>query len=310
MIRFSTVAGTILKVTALLVVTLSCIAAVYMFGKLLISTDARDALMGQVGLKTVKYKPSQADLVVEEIAKEHFAVLNWVMACAGIDNFFDAPPRVRGMLEVSLPGYFAGSGPGAQGWGKRVPNQAEIAVLQLSRSLANQRYVHRRNAQEAYQFWQFTSLIVIALGMITTILVSLSSTEFGRGDGAHQRIIRVLAITFPALGTAAAAVVSFYGPQAEWSQSTRSAASFAQLHSQVVAGVSRWKCIDGEPAAQHPAFVQIDDWSKRYLDVLTVANATGETGTGSAAPAPNKPLTGSNSTAGQTAPPKPQGAGQ
>jgi len=76
-----------------------------------------------------------------------------------------------------------------------------------------------------YFYWELATLISIAIGMVTTILVSVSSTEFGRGDGADQRLIRVLAIIFPALGTATAAVISFYTPQVEWGQVSRTLAS-------------------------------------------------------------------------------------
>jgi hypothetical protein len=150
----------------------------------------------------------------------------------------------------------------------------------LSASLAKQRIFLRSKAQSAYLFWQISTLVTIALGMITTILVSLSSTEFGRDDGSVQRVIRFLAIVFPALGTAAAAAVAFYGPQAEWSQSSRTLASLGQLHGQMGLAVWKLECQQA-PTQLDLISVALDDWSKRYSDIQTLASAAGQSnGTG------------------------------
>jgi hypothetical protein len=125
--------------------------------------------------------------------------------------------------------------------------------------------------------------------MITTILVSMSSTEFGRGDGRNQRLIRILAIVFPALGTAAAAVIAFYSPQAEWSQASRTLTSMTQLHGQIALGVWKLTCHQANNNDDAKQFTNaLDDWSKRYHDIQTISNAisgatgsAGESGSGS-----------------------------
>lgn len=155
----------------------------------------------------------------------------------------------------------------------REMNNQEMALVQLNRSLADHRLAARSKAQSAYSFWQLSTLVTIVIGMITTILVSLSTTDFGRGDTAGPRLIRVLAIAFPALGTAAAAIVGFYGPQAEWSQSSRTLASLSQLHDQIALEI--WKVEDCTTAGTKTGDLakRVDEWSKRYADIQALANA-------------------------------------
>src|SRR5204863_4856557 len=99
---------------------------------------------------------------------------------------------------------------------------------ELSKSLADLRFQSQERAGTAYSLWQYCTLLTIALGMVTTILVSLSSTEFGRGEAPVARAIRTLALLFPILGTATAAVVAFYNPQTSWTQANRTLASATQ----------------------------------------------------------------------------------
>jgi hypothetical protein len=166
--------------------------------------------------------------------------------------------------------------------GTRMPNHGERALIQLNHALIIQDMALRSKVQSAYLFWQCTSLIAILLGMITTILVSVSSTEFGRGDGWNQRLIRILAIIFPALGTAVAAVIAFYSPQAEWSQASRTLASVNQLHGQIALGVWKLACPTADKNEDTTLFTTtLEDWSKRYHDIQTISTTTsGATGTG------------------------------
>src|SRR5262249_19667867 len=94
---------------------------------------------------------------------------------------------------------------------------------------------------------------------------------------------------FPALGTAAAGIIAFYSPQADWSQASRTLASVTQLHGQMAVGVWKLKCIktDGDENSK-AATTQLDDWSKRYIDIQTVSTATGGTTNAAAASPPGK----------------------
>src|SRR5262249_10572995 len=119
----------------------------------------------------------------------------------------------------------------------------EQHIVELSKLLGTQRIDLTTTAKSAYSFLQFTTIFTILVGLITTILVSLSSTDFGKGDSRAAKTLRVLAIVFPAIGTASAAVIAFYGPQAEVSRATHVLASVRQLHDQMALGVWNLKCV-------------------------------------------------------------------
>jgi hypothetical protein len=154
-------------------------------------------------------------------------------------------------------------------------DQMGRAFIQLSKSLAEQRFSLISRVRSSYLFWEVTTLIAISIGMITTILVSVSSTEFGRGDGGSQRLIRILAIIFPAVGTAAAAINGFYSPQAEWGQASRTLASETQLHDQMALAVWRIKCPKpGDDDSAKPLMAFLEEWSKRYTDIQAISNST------------------------------------
>jgi hypothetical protein len=149
----------------------------------------------------------------------------------------------------------------------------ELALLQLSDAIARQRVSTQTKADAAYTFWQFGTLVTIGLGMITTILVSISATEFGKGEELKPRLLRILAIVFPVLGTAAAAVIGFYGPQAEWAQASRTLASLGQLQGQIVIELRKANECDSADAKDGELAKHLEDWSKRYSDIETIASA-------------------------------------
>jgi hypothetical protein len=88
-----------------------------------------------------------------------------------------------------------------------------LGLIRLSKYISSERSQLRYNVNNSSRFYQISTIITISLGLITTVLVSLSSTEFGRGQTKAAKSIRVLAIVFPALGTASAAIIAFYNPQ-------------------------------------------------------------------------------------------------
>jgi hypothetical protein len=79
--------------------------------------------------------------------------------------------------------------------------------------------------------------------------------------------------------------MAFYTPGQNWSQASHALASVAQLHAQMAVGVWKLKCIekpDGENAKRAESMV--DEWSKRYVDIQTVAAAVGATPTPGTSP--------------------------
>ncbi len=221
-----------------------------------------------------------------QIVSDHISIANWVKSCIGVDRN-NVPAAVRSeFYATNAIAYGASPEFGsAPQWpdGVQHPTGAEEELLELSRDLTSQRISLTSKVQASYSLWQITTLISITIGMITTILISISSTSFGNGEETHQRLIRILAIVFPALGTATTACFAFYSPQTTWGQASRTLASDAQLHGEISLSVWQLACpkSDDKDDANNNALKQsLLDWRKRYTDSQTISTASGVQSTG------------------------------
>lgn len=206
---------------------------------------------------------------------DHYSIVRRILACTGTRMLEQVPVYVR-MIYVENPRLLnLQPMPEVLPSGTRVPNEPERAVLELSRAMFKIRWVLREKVESSYRAWQVATLITIALGMVTTVLVSLASSEFGQGDGRMPKIIKVLAIIFPALGTGAAAIVAFYAPQTEWTQASHSLASLSQLHSQMSATIWKVPC-PTDDAKNDRLDKQLEVWSARYTEVLSSTYTSGQ----------------------------------
>jgi hypothetical protein len=291
---------TLLKLTAVAGVALICACILNVMVFLAVSPAYRVSTLRLFGFYTLandlqpRY-PETRNLSIEDrdllsVLPDHTSISRRVQYCIGINIGDSLPWQVSKifltqaqMLRISGVGQFHPIDD-EEKWPDNIrrPNRHEEALLQLSKNLSEQRVELIGKVRSAYFFLKMSSLVSIMIGMITTILVSVSSTEFGRGDGPRQKLIRVFAIIFPALGTAAAAVTSFYSPQAEWGQASRTLASVAQLHGQMALAVWKLPCTttDTDDTSATPLMTALDDWSKRYTDIQTISNASGAPGGG------------------------------
>ena len=253
MIDFAGLASKILKMFGLALISILCIFALHISYLSLVGSDLEPRILGELGIS-----PAQSDSGDDRNSTFAYAISDndtireWVSHCA----------EIRGKNTSSSEGKDL-FGP-------------EIALMYMNQAIMQRRMYWDRRANYAFKKWQIATWSTIIIGMVTTIFVSLSTTEFGRGDGRSQRVVRTLAVVFPALGTAAAAVVGFYGPQAEWSQSSRSLASLSQLHGQMAIDIWKQQCIL-TTNDQNLSSV-LDGWSKRYLDIETLSNTGGGSG--------------------------------
>jgi hypothetical protein len=329
----------VLKLTALAGTSIVCGAVLWFIASLVISPTFRTDVLQSVGMASsgqfvggsVRPAPVEVSLArqldLDTVNLDHAEIYSWVLSCIGMINtpwllpretrekmvlpslirdyhipFRDTTPRLSSADAVASDATPRLSSVDAD----PIPSltQKERALLQLSINLGEQRLALLEKVRSSYFFWQATALVSIVIGMVTTILVSISSTEFGRGDGHNQRLLRVLAIIFPAIGTAVAAIIGFYSPQAEWSQASRSLASETQLHDQMGFGVWEITCptTDADPNADQLT-TSLKEWSKRFTDIQTIANATGAatSAQGSGGGSPN--ARESPATSGSTSPP-------
>jgi hypothetical protein len=281
---------TLLKLTTLAAVSTLCVSMVYTMVHLAVSPAYRVSTLRLFGFDNVADAlrgPRRDNLSIEEldlysVLPDHAAISDWVGYCIGVgpgDKALQATQRTFLTPSQKLLTHPFAVEPK---WpdGVHQLNRSEHNLIQLSVHLSEQRLRLIPKVRSADFFSQLATLIAITIGMITTILVSVSSTEFGRGDGPPQRLIRVLAIIFPALGTATAAVISFYSPQAEWGQASRTLASDTQLHDEIALTV--WKLTCPTPgtddSSAKPLTDSLESWSKRYIDIQTVPNVSGAPG--------------------------------
>ena len=270
------VAVTILKYTGLLCLLILCASAVCVTLRFCISNDFRARIIWSFPLPfDIKRLFERKDSLtssyyhyVSEVRPDHEAVVSRILNCMKVKDRRTLPDDVGNLL---YPEGYSFTGDRALEAGTRLPTREEHSILQLSNTIMTYRIQLMGRVARSFRFWQITSLASILLGMLTTIIVSTSTTDFGKDVIA----IRILSIVFPALSTAAAAAFAFYGPQATWSQATRTLTSLSQLHGQM--GLEVWdiECVDdGAPNPKLTA--ALSGWSKRFLDIQTISAAAGQ----------------------------------
>ena len=281
---------TLLKFTTVVGVAIVCAFVVYVLVFFAVSPAYRVSAMHLIGFHDFADAlrgPKRNNLTIEDrdlysVLPDHTAISDWVEDCIGVRPGDSAFQAIQYHFLTPSQKLLTHPFTGVPKWPDEIHRvqRSQHGLVQLSAELSELRLALIPKVRSMHLFWELTTLLSIAIGMITTILVSVSSTEFGRGDGPHQRLIRVLAIIFPALGTATAAVISFYSPQAEWVQASRTLASETQLHDQIALTVWKLACptSDTDDGAK-PLIDNLENWSKRYIEIQTIPNASGATGT-------------------------------
>ena len=283
---FSRYIFTLLQLTALAGVAILCACAVYVMVHLAVSPAYRVSTLRLFGFDDVADAvrgPKRNSLSIEDrdlysVLPAHAAISEWVQYCIGVrpgDGAFQAIQYAFLTPTQKLQTHFLAEPKWPDGIHRL--SKSESSLIELSKALSEQRVGLMPKVRLTYFYWELATLISIAIGMVTTILVSVSLTEFGRGDGPNQRLIRVFTIIFPALGTATAAVISFYSPQVEWGQVSRTLASETQLHDQMALTVWKLTCptTDTDDGSAKPLMDNLENWSKRYIEIQTIPNASG-----------------------------------
>jgi hypothetical protein len=278
--------STLLKLTTLAAAATLCVFMVYIMMHLAVSPAYRVSTLRLFGFDNAADAlrgPRRDNLSIEErdlysVLPDHAAISDWIQYCIGVrpgDGAFQATQQAFLTPSQKLLTHPFEAEPKWPDGIHRI-DRSEHTLVQLSTQLSEQRLRLIPKVRSAYFFWQLATLISIAIGMVTTILVSVTSTEFGRGDGPAQRLIRVFAIIFPALGTATAAVISFYSPQAEWGQAARTLASETQLHDEIALTVWKLTCptTDTDDSSAKPLTDNLENWSKRYIEIQTIPNSS------------------------------------
>jgi hypothetical protein len=276
-----------LKMTVAFCASILALAIIYFVADFVISSSDRSAILETIGLgELVKGEGQIAPTPPQDwaaINPDFASVVNWVKYCLHI-----APEQpLRDEIGVYFRSYTLGAGYDKNENATHVdlPNNRQIALLQLNSWLVDQRAPLLAKVRTTRSYAEFASWTTVILGLITTILVGLSSSDLIKGQQPssqpssqiHQ-ITRILALIFPAITTAAAAIVSYYSPQTEWSQANRTLASLTQLHDDIALNVWNLTCPTSWDRASDAlsAFSNaMKEWSKRYGDIQALSSASG-----------------------------------
>jgi hypothetical protein len=251
---------------------------------LLLPSDVYDRLKYEIfGVipKPPDFLAQLADVVPPSY--DHRSVSDWVSQCIGITSIDEIPSRMAGIFNTPYDDFRITSVVSIKSVEpKRNPNGMERSALQLSRILVGERVDLSKKVRDLYSELQWMQWIIIVIGFFTTALVAVSATEFGKGDGRAAKSIRILAVVFPALGTAVAALNAFYAPREQYGQATHTLASLVQLHHQIAVETLGSLCTD-ENDARKAFELKLVQWNKRYQDIAAVTLATQSGGGGSGA---------------------------
>ncbi|NGM23992.1 hypothetical protein G3576_28555 [Roseomonas stagni] len=221
---------------------------------------------------------------------DHNYIAGWILECRRFLSPEDAPGWMQ--RAVHITGVAASTN---QTQGITVPLiREERALINLSLTLAADRSTLLTRSIDSYNFWEKTSILGILIGFLTTVLITISSANIIPQTSRWAIAVKTSAITLPALGTAFAAIVAFYTPQAEWSQASRTLTSNSLLHSQMRQLISSQECLfddQGKPSAETATALLsgIQVWQRNYNDIQSASsssNRTGDTNNGGRRDAP------------------------
>ena len=185
---------------------------------------------------------------------------------------------------------------------------AYIRVGQLSSSICDRRIAIDDRLSKAYMLDEVGALTMILLGLATTVLVALSSTELGKQENRTGLTIRTGALVCPAIGTAAAAMIAFYDPSGTFARQNQVAAGLQQLHAQMSNVVWSFKPIanPGESIPNDMA-ARLDGWAQRYQELIASVGDSRltEAQRKSESPSPSPPQPQASPPQPQASPPKP-----
>jgi hypothetical protein len=216
--------------------------------------------------------PARDDQEVQFRAVEiaHNSIKTWVLQCVGANSIRDLPENLRSYFRDRST-YAVYYGDTSRTTVAKTPTVQEMSIVQLSNAMLNQRVELVQKANDSYSWLQWLTILI---GLVTTVVVSISTTElFGKSDTRLGKGLRLLAILLPALGTAVAALNAFYNPRDDWNKASNTLANLTQLHGQMSVGIWALDCpIDD--TKRKGVLAKLEEWTKRYNDVITIAEST------------------------------------
>jgi hypothetical protein len=217
---------------------------------------------------------------------DHRAIVTWVASCLGVHSPENLPESLRWSLEPPLRIFSV--------WKEEQPTgdltSQHRAVIGLSNGLFLQRVDAVERGRDAFTLNQKFQMSAIIIGLLTTVFISLSSTDIIKDSNRFLSVIKIsvkiFAIVLPAVGTAVAASSAFYDPGSDRIKYNGIAESASNLHRQIASGVGGLSCVpaaaknDKNNADWANNDAQIAEWIKAYKTLTPSAKKAENTATG------------------------------
>jgi hypothetical protein len=137
-----------------------------------------------------------------------------------------------------------------------------LQYVGIADPLFYERVALARAADNSFTVLETATFASIIIGLATTIFAGL------RGDdqtlGGWKRTVAVLAVVFPALGTAIAALAAFYSPREQLLQISQSLTALQQLHTDMQIGITHTAC-PKTPEDRRRTAEQLVGWGDRHI---------------------------------------------
>ncbi len=184
--------------------------------------------------------------------------------------------------------------PGSQP-GFHLSNFQRTAIF-LSDTIARARFENASHASMNAGRMDTLQLFIVAIGAITTILISIKSISNADQNRAYAPWffwIGIAAIVFSSVGTAASALNSFYSPREAYLKNANSLASLRQLHQDlasqvtgILEGTGVKDCAQFDPIDRSGGIAeQVDEWITKLDKIVNGTISAGSSPAAAATPA-------------------------
>jgi hypothetical protein len=234
--------------------------------------------------------PTSPDVFMTQIENreawyDHRAIATWVTSCLGAHSPENLPEAVRWALEP--PGRFFTI------WTEEKPigelTSQHRAVIGLSNALFMERIDSSEKLGTISPSLEKSQVLAIIIGLLTTVFISLSSTDIIKDTNVTLRTIKIsvkiFAIVLPAVGTAVTALNAVNDSRAEQAKYSRIFDSAVLLHRQIALGIASLSCApaSAKNAKNSPEWdkndIQIRDWINAHKALIASSTQKTETAT-------------------------------
>lgn len=146
-----------------------------------------------------------------------------------------------------------------------------LRIGQLSRSITQQRMLLSERVAGAQRLEARCKWITVLIGLITTVLVALNSSELFKDQPRTSMAVRLGALSFPALGTAAAALLAFYDPSGTLARLNQTTTGLQQLHGHMATGLWAHAGPKDDVSADEKLNDRVAAWAQRYQEVVSAS---------------------------------------